>query len=196
MSLSVSSSPGHGSSSGDGVRRYSPNPYRRGPFDYEPSVLCQCGRKAALWISWSNDNPGRRYLKCYNARVSWSFGVDLVDFAELLLNAPLSVLELQSGDCNFMGWFEGPVDEFVHGLLADLRVTVWGLKRERVELKAALADAVVKMEQQKEEISALKVENEALKAANKASMQKSLMKTVLLIGLAVPATAAVFMRLG
>ena len=96
-----------------------------------------------------------------------------------------------------MGWFEGPVDEFVRGLLVDLRDTVWGLKRERVELKAALADAVVKMEQQKEEISALKVENEALKAANKASMQKSLMKTVLLIGLAIPAAAvAVFMRLG
>ena len=123
--------------------------------------------------------------------------MDLVDFAELLLNAPLSVLELQSRGCNFMGWFEGPVDEFVRGLLVDLRDTVWGLKRERVELKAALADAVVKMEQQKEEISALKVENEALKAANKASMQKSLMKTVLLIGLAIPAAAAVvFMRLG
>ncbi|KAG2601068.1 hypothetical protein PVAP13_5KG567600 [Panicum virgatum] len=172
MSLSVSSSPGHGLSSGDGMRRYSPIPYRRGPFDYEPSVLCQCGRKAALWISWSDDNPGRRYLKCYNAR---------------------------SGGCNFMGWFEGPIDEFIRGLLVDLRDTVWGLKRERVELKAALADAVVKMEQLKEEISALKVENQALKAANKTSAQKPLMKTVLLIGLAVPAAAAaaaVFMRLG
>ena len=123
--------------------------------------------------------------------------MDLVDFAELILNAPLFVLELQSRGCNFMGWFEGPVDEFVRGLLVDLRDTVWGLKRERVELKAALADAVVKMEQLKEEISALKVENQALKAANKTSAQKPLMKTVLLIGLAVPAaTVAVFMRLG
>ena len=79
----------------------------------------------------------------------------------------------------------------------DLRDTVWALRRERNEVKAALADAVVKMEQQKEEISALKVENEALKAANKASAQMSLMKTVLLIGLAVlAAAAAVFMRLG
>ena len=123
--------------------------------------------------------------------------MDLVDFAELILNAPLFVLELQSGGCNFMGWFEGPVDEFVRGLLVDLRDTVWGLKRERVELKAALADAVVKMEQLKEEISALKVENEAPKAANKASAQKSLMKMVLLIGLSIPAAAvAVFMCLG
>ena len=96
-----------------------------------------------------------------------------------------------------MGWYEGPVDEFVRVLLVDLRDIVWGLKRERVELKAALADAVVKMEQQKEEISALKVENEAPKAANKASAQKSLMKMVLLIGLSIPAAAvAVFMRLG
>ena len=67
---------------------------------------------------------------------------------------------------------------------------MWALKRERMELKAAL-------EEQKKEIDALRVENEALKAAKKASAQMSLMKTVLLIGLAVlAAAAAVFMRLG
>jgi len=97
-----------------------------------------------------------------------------------------------------MGWFEGHVDPFVTTLLVDLRDAVWALKRERVELKAALADAVVKMEQQKEEISALKVENEALKAGNKGSVLKSVMKRVLLFGLVVPivAGAAVFMCLG
>ena len=71
-----------------------------------------------------------------------------------------------------MGWYEGPVDVFIHGLLIDLRDTVWSLKRERMELKAALADAVVKMEQQKKEISELKAANEALNAANKAISQK------------------------
>ncbi|KAG2629090.1 hypothetical protein PVAP13_3KG400702, partial [Panicum virgatum] len=102
-SLSVSSSPGRGSRNGNGVRRHSPIPYRRGPFDYEPTVFCHCGTRAALWISWSDDNPGRRYFKCYNA---------------------------QSGGCDFMGWYEGPVDVFVHGLLIDLCDTVWALKRE------------------------------------------------------------------
>jgi len=71
-----------------------------------------------------------------------------------------------------MGWYEGPVDVFIHGLLIDLRDTVWSLKRERMELKAALADAVVKMEQQKKEISELKAANEAINTANKAMSQK------------------------
>ena len=71
-----------------------------------------------------------------------------------------------------MGWYEGPVDVFIHGLLIDLRDTVWSLNRERMELKAALADAVVKMEQQKKEISELKAANEAINTANKAMSQK------------------------
>ena len=58
-----------------------------------------------------------------------------------------------------MGWYEGPVDPFVATLLVDLRDAVWALKRERVDLKSAIADAVVKMELQKKEITALKEEN-------------------------------------
>jgi hypothetical protein len=55
-----------------------------------------------------------------------------------------------------MGWYEGPVDQFVASLVVDLCDAVWSLKRERVELKSALADVVVKMEQQKKEITAPK----------------------------------------
>ena len=96
-----------------------------------------------------------------------------------------------------MGWYEGPVDVFIHGLLIDLRDTVWSLKSERMELKAALADAVVKMEKQKKEISELKAANEALNAANKAMSQTSVKRSLWMCGLVVPfAAVAVFMRLG
>ena len=71
-----------------------------------------------------------------------------------------------------MAWFDGLVDPFVATLLVDLRDVVWALKRERVELKSTIADAVVKMEQQKKEISELKAANEALNTANKAMSQK------------------------
>uniref|UniRef100_K4A1A5 Uncharacterized protein n=1 Tax=Setaria italica TaxID=4555 RepID=K4A1A5_SETIT len=80
-----------------------PLPHRA--LDYEPAVLCHCRKKVALWISWSNDNPGRRYLKCYR--------------------------------CDFICWYEGPVDEFICGLLVDLRDVVWSLQCERREHKCA-----------------------------------------------------------
>ncbi|OEL17276.1 hypothetical protein BAE44_0021704 [Dichanthelium oligosanthes] len=112
-----SSSTSRGTWYGESAYRKSPIPYRVGPLDYEPAVMCKCGKKATLWISWSDDNLGRRYLKCYNARVGGFRFVDL-----------------------------GPVDVFIHGLLVDLHDVVWSLKREGPELKAALADALMKLE--------------------------------------------------
>ena len=95
-----------------------------------------------------------------------------------------------------MGWFEGPVDPFVATLLVDLRDAVWALKRERVDMKSAIADAVVKMEQMKKKIAALKEANEALNAGNLARSQKAMMNKLWLVGLVVGfAGAAAFMLL-
>ena len=89
-----------------------------------------------------------------------------------------------------MGWFEGHVDPFVTTLLVDLRDAEWALKRERVELKSAIVDAVVKMEQMKKEITALKEANEALNGGNLARSQKAMMNKLWVVGLVVGFGAA------
>ncbi|KAJ1291414.1 hypothetical protein BS78_02G313500 [Paspalum vaginatum] len=123
MASSATSGEQSTGSHGEVGRRKSPIPYRSGPLDYTSFVACHCGQKAALWISWSDENPGRRYLKCYRAR---------------------------SGGCNFIAWFEGWVESsFIRGLLVDLRDAVWELKKERAMLKDELSDAVKKIEEQK-----------------------------------------------
>ena len=77
------------------------------------------------------------------------------------------------------------MDPFVATLLVDLCDAVWVLKRERVDLKSAIADAVVKMEQMKKEIAALKEANEALNAGNLARSQKAMINKLWVVGLVV-----------
>ena len=43
--------------------------YREKPLDYLPARLCYCKEKALRWISWSDENPERRYYTCKGARV-------------------------------------------------------------------------------------------------------------------------------
>ncbi|CAL5041848.1 unnamed protein product [Urochloa decumbens] len=170
----ASSSTSRGSWSGEYGSRRSPIPYRIGPLDYEPPVLCHCGRKAALWISWSDDHPGRRYLKCYRAR---------------------------EGGCCLLRWYDGPCDPFVRTLLVDLRDAVWALKSERTQLRSALADALMKLEQQKKEtadaLMQLEQNNREALALQVEKVQKPEKGMRLLLCLSVVVAVVVFfMRLG
>ncbi|KAF2910159.1 hypothetical protein DAI22_11g080130 [Oryza sativa Japonica Group] len=154
----MSSSRSDGSSSSSRQCSASPVPYRVGPLDYQPAVMCRCRcpAKAAWWISWSIDNPGRWYCKCQNA---------------------------QEWGCDFWVWCDGPTTSFIKELLNDLRDAVTGLRREnghlrrenkdlqmdaeenrakRVEQGKAIEDASRVDALKKEEIRILKARNQKL----------------------------------
>ncbi|KAM3208179.1 hypothetical protein ACQJBY_063082 [Aegilops geniculata] len=106
----------------------SPVRYRVGPMDYHPAVPCWCRQrpKAAMWISWSDDNPGRRYYTCAKARM---------------------------GGCEFYAWHDDPIeDEFLKQLLIDLRDKVRLLERMNDELRSE-ARAVQHFQERSQEIA-------------------------------------------
>ncbi|CAL4895734.1 unnamed protein product [Urochloa decumbens] len=120
--MATSSSSSSRAWSGLSVDYSSPIPYHERPLDYEPAVLCKCGVKTARWISWSNDNPGRRYLKCFFAR---------------------------AGGCDYWKWYEDNMaTPFISQLLVDLRDAVRSLKETNKQLKAQLAAFAGRMDEQ------------------------------------------------
>ncbi|KAK3153522.1 hypothetical protein QOZ80_2BG0175900 [Eleusine coracana subsp. coracana] len=112
-------------------KHHSPIPYRVGPLDYHPPMYYDCQQKASMWISWSNDKPGRGYLKCYRARV---------------------------GGIAFMCWYERWYDAFLQTLLVDLRNAVWSLKKEKTALNEALGEAIARLDSMEKKLAAVKKE--------------------------------------
>ena len=77
-----SASPGFRRASGrrDAGTRSSPVAYREGAMAYELARYCHCDgggkRKVPRWISWSRQNPDRRYYACVSAMVSSDFSAN------------------------------------------------------------------------------------------------------------------------
>ncbi|XP_066384681.1 uncharacterized protein [Miscanthus floridulus] len=95
----------------------SPIPYREGPLEYTPTVLCKYGGKAARFISWSDLNPGLRYMKCARAH---------------------------DGGCDFYSWVNPPNSSFKKQLLLDLRDAMKYWKHTTGVAEQSLEDARIK----------------------------------------------------
>ncbi|XBI29310.1 hypothetical protein VPH35_053321 [Triticum aestivum] len=116
-------------SSAPGIRRAegrkesesrSPMLYREDATAYEPPKLCHCNprRKAPRWISWSRQNPGRRYYAC---------------------------LDAMSGGCGYVEWHDDPLPQFFSELIGDLCDEVWRLKGQAIVHQFEDANAVTPM---------------------------------------------------
>uniref|UniRef100_A0A0E0KHD1 GRF-type domain-containing protein n=1 Tax=Oryza punctata TaxID=4537 RepID=A0A0E0KHD1_ORYPU len=127
----MASSQSDGSSSYSQHSSRSPIPYRVAGRDVR---LCV---KAARWISWSPDNPGRRYFKCRNA---------------------------QEGGCGFYTWYDGPTTTFIREVLNDLRDAVWSARREKEGLVLAIQEERMKVEEKITEVDAAQRDGGSKKA--------------------------------
>ena len=63
-----------------------------------------------------------------------------------------------------MGWYEGPHHLFVQSLLVDLRNVMWRLRKQSSALNAAIADAAVKVQEEKKDVSVWKMKVAAARA--------------------------------
>ncbi|CAM0877863.1 unnamed protein product [Alopecurus aequalis] len=105
-SSSTSAAPGFRRASGrSGVDARSPVRYREDAMAYETAKYCRCRceprRKAPRWISWSRQNPGRRYYACMDAL---------------------------HGGCGYVEWHDVELPQFFSDLIGDLRDEVRRLK--------------------------------------------------------------------
>ncbi|WVZ79278.1 hypothetical protein U9M48_026879 [Paspalum notatum var. saurae] len=135
----------------------SPVPYREGPLSYQPAVMCHCRMKASRWISWSEDNPGRRYYRYSRARVRFR-----------LLNSVI----LSAGDCGFYEWVDDEHSTFLKDLLLDLRDAVWSLRKENNELKMVAGTHDGCNWEMKKQMERVERENMELKQALKTKEEK------------------------
>ncbi|WVZ51302.1 hypothetical protein U9M48_002457 [Paspalum notatum var. saurae] len=121
-SVGSSSSGRYGGSRGDG-NSSAPIPFRQGDLDYSPPMLCHRGKRSARWISWSDENPCRRYHICLRRR---------------------------TGGCDFWYWIDPLPSAFQRDVLKQLRDTVQVLKTQNREKQDELRHVLRLLEQNRE----------------------------------------------
>ncbi|KAK3129248.1 hypothetical protein QOZ80_6BG0474810 [Eleusine coracana subsp. coracana] len=117
-------------------------PYRVGLFIYHPPVYCDCHQKVTLWISWSDNNPRWRYLKCYGARtllvdlrnVVWSLKKEKTALNEALSEATARLDSMEKKLTAVKKEEEDKVDA-LKSEKEDLKAEVKKLEVEKTRLK-------------------------------------------------------------
>ncbi|KAL3644635.1 hypothetical protein CASFOL_009815 [Castilleja foliolosa] len=120
--------------------------------------ICFCGLRAPMWTTWTDDNPGRRFIGCPNYKDS-------------------------SSNCKFFAWVDPEINEGAKkSVLANrLRSEISMLKEER---KRLIAEASMELKQKCNKIEKLKAKVEALKYDKhqlKVEMNKCMQRVRLLI---------------
>ncbi|KAG2587969.1 hypothetical protein PVAP13_5NG185900 [Panicum virgatum] len=100
-----------------------------------------CNIKAPRWISWSDDNPGRRYYRCSRARTE--------------------------GDCGFYVWFDLEHKTFMKNLLFDLRNAVWELRSKAEDITELKQINEMVSSENKDKVLVLKAQERDLEEKNK-----------------------------
>ncbi|WVZ64517.1 hypothetical protein U9M48_014019 [Paspalum notatum var. saurae] len=87
-----------------------PVPYRERPLEYEPAVFCHCHAKAAQFISWSDTNPGMRFLKCAKRAQQMTISALQAELEDARREKSVLQLELQDADRANVGVERGHSD--------------------------------------------------------------------------------------
>ncbi|KAJ1258607.1 hypothetical protein BS78_10G089100 [Paspalum vaginatum] len=154
----ASRSPASNGQGGWGAKRQGePVAYREGPFVYEPAVLCGRGMKAARLISWSDENPGRRYYRSDCGFYEWFDGEHCKFLRTLLRDLHDAVWDLKKENKELKN-ATGSIDGCNWREIEEIQQQIEVLQLQNVEMTGALKEKDRKIEEK--DATATKFEKE------------------------------------
>ncbi|KAL2524849.1 zinc finger protein [Abeliophyllum distichum] len=83
--------------------------------------LCRCGTRIEMKTSWTQANPGRRFLTCQRRLVAPFAQASLFIFLDIFIDTETVIFLQQNGGCGFFSWCDPPMCprsvEIIPGLL-------------------------------------------------------------------------------